>query len=362
MVERWPVTTWGSVSDLKYGRPLKGYRADTGSTRVFGTNGPVGWTSEGPQDVGPRPIVGRKGAYRGVHLAQGPFWVIDTAYWLEPGPDLDPLWAYYKLLTVDINGMDSGSAIPSLTRDHFRALPLRLPSLDEQRRVASVLSALDEAIAANTRVAEACDRLRQALVADELDAASATVRLSKIARFVNGRNFTRNADGVGKPVIRTPEVRNGPSPTTVRSSVETTNTHIAEAGDVLFVWSGSLCVGRWRWEPGLVNQHVFKVVPHHGVPSWLIHALIERQLPWFLSLAADKATTMGHIQRSHLDAHVPLPSPDAMQRLETTVLRLWNESLGALQLADRLASIRDELLPLLLSGLLSVREAEELIK
>ena len=65
---------------------------------------------------------------------------------------------------------------------------------------------------------------------------------------------------------------------------------------MLFVWSGSLTVGRWMWEEGLINQHVFKVLPKSGIPSWLVFALIEYQMPWFLSLAADKASNHGAYQ------------------------------------------------------------------
>ena len=153
----WRETTWGTEATLRYGKALKDYRQGLGSTQVFGTNGPVGWTPATALAVGPTPVVGRKGAYRGVHLATGPFWVIDTAYWLESGDALDPLWAYYNLLTVDINAMDSGSAIPSLTRSHFDALPLGLPSLPEQRRIAALLGAFDALIEANGSLVASLD-------------------------------------------------------------------------------------------------------------------------------------------------------------------------------------------------------------
>ena len=55
---------------------------------MFGSNGPIGWTSE-PLAPGPGVILGRKGAYRGVHYSSKPFFVIDTAYYVVPKSELD---------------------------------------------------------------------------------------------------------------------------------------------------------------------------------------------------------------------------------------------------------------------------------
>jgi type I restriction enzyme S subunit len=106
---------------------LKDYRDCAGSFRVFGTNGPIGWHTA-QLAGGPGIVIGRKGAYRGVHYSPGPFWAIDTAFYLKPKRSVSWKWAYYELLRVDINGMDSGSAIPSTSREDFYSLPVCLPS------------------------------------------------------------------------------------------------------------------------------------------------------------------------------------------------------------------------------------------
>lgn len=97
-------------------------------------------------------IVGRKGAYRGVHYWPEPFFVIDTAFYVRPKDDqLDLKWAYYKLLTVDINSIDVGAAIPTTNRDAFYSVPVSVPLLDEQRRIAEVLTAYDDLMENNQR-------------------------------------------------------------------------------------------------------------------------------------------------------------------------------------------------------------------
>jgi type I restriction enzyme, S subunit len=64
----WRPSTWGEEISLEYGKGLRGYADGTGPVRVFGTNGPVGWTDL-PLVNGPGVILGRKGAYRGVHYS-----------------------------------------------------------------------------------------------------------------------------------------------------------------------------------------------------------------------------------------------------------------------------------------------------
>ena len=158
----WRAGHWGEFVTLEYGRALRGYRDSIGPFRVFGTNGPIGWHNE-PLCSHPSVIIGRKGAYRGVHYSDEPFFAIDTAFYLKPKTDIDMRWAYYQLLTQDINGMDSGSAIPSTSREEFYRLPLTLPPPSEQRAIARVLGALDDKIELNRRMNGTLEEMARAL-------------------------------------------------------------------------------------------------------------------------------------------------------------------------------------------------------
>lgn len=158
----WNIAKWGDIATLEYGKALRGYENAVGPYRVFGTNGPIGWHSTALSQ-GPSVVIGRKGAYRGVHYAADPFCVIDTAFFLKAKQPFDMRWAYYQLLTQDINGMDSGSAIPSTSRDAFYQLPVLLPPLEDQKRIASILSALDGKIELNRQINQTLEQMAQAL-------------------------------------------------------------------------------------------------------------------------------------------------------------------------------------------------------
>ncbi len=156
------IIKWGDLATLEYGKSLRDYRESKGKCRVFGTNGPIGWSDESLCST-PTVIVGRKGAYRGIHFSFEPCFVIDTAFYLKPKVDFDMRWAYYQLLTQDINGMDSGSAIPSTSRDDFYQLSVNVPPLEQQKKVARILSDLDAKIELNNKMNKTLETMAQAL-------------------------------------------------------------------------------------------------------------------------------------------------------------------------------------------------------
>ena len=161
-VSEWRTAPWGELATLEYGKSLRDYNTSTGMYKVYGTNGPIGRHSE-PLCPYASVVIGRKGAYRGVHYSPDPFFVIDTAFYLKPKVDLDTRWAYYQLRTQNINGLDSGSAIPSTSRQDFYGLTAKVPPLPEQRAIARVLGALDDKIELNRRMNETLEEMAQAL-------------------------------------------------------------------------------------------------------------------------------------------------------------------------------------------------------
>ncbi|RDV16532.1 restriction endonuclease subunit S [Pontibacter diazotrophicus] len=159
----WKTYRWGDIATLEYGKSLRDYRTSSGNIPVFGTNGQVGYTEKALCNF-PSVIIGRKGAYRGVHYSSKPFFVIDTAFYLKPkSKNLDLKFAYYNLLLQDINGLDSGSAIPSTRREDFYELEVNLPDLPTQCRIADILSALDEKIELNRRMNQTLEQMAQML-------------------------------------------------------------------------------------------------------------------------------------------------------------------------------------------------------
>lgn len=223
-----------------------------------------------------------------------------------------------------------------------------------------MLGALDDKIAANATLIRRADSLLH-VTFESLLPDGESVPLSGLARFVNGKAFTKGATGKGRVVIRIAELNSGIGGSTVYNDIDVAEDHLARPGDLLFAWSGSLTVHRWFRPEGIVNQHIFKVIPTTA-PMWVVKGALDRKIEDFRAIAADKATTMGHIQRRHLDELVSVPRNEAIQRFDGAMIGLWKRALAAEQESLRLAQMRDALLPALMSGRLRVKDAETIVE
>lgn len=268
----------------------------------------------------------------------------------------DPHYVYWWLQGMYADGRTWGyqnrsTGIANFQFQHFLdAEMVRLPRLDEQRAIAATLGALDDKIESNRRLIELVPSLVRARVDLAITAESVAVSTSDLATFTNGGAYTKGATESGRMVIRIAELNSGPGGSTVYNDIEVPDTKTARAGDLLMAWSGSLGVYRWYRDEAIINQHIFKVVPD-GYPAWLVFDRLEAVMPVFRALAADKATTMGHIQRGHLTSTTAsVPTSAAIARLDAELAPLWERLLLAERENLRLSRLRDALLPDLLSG------------
>lgn len=134
--------------------------------------------------------------------------------------------------------------------------------------------------------------------------------------------------------------------------------YIVHDGDVIFSWSGSLLVDLWCGGTCGLNQHLFKVTSNK-YNKWFFYLWTKYYLDRFIAIAADKATTMGHIKREDLQkAEVIIPSISDMKKLDD-VLNSIIELIIVKRIENRkLANIRDTLLPKLMSGEIDVDKVE----
>ncbi|MDH6578854.1 restriction endonuclease subunit S [Kitasatospora sp. MAP5-34] len=282
-------------------------------------------------------------------------------------PALSSKYLHYILVAEQesVRRFAHGTTHQTVYYPEAKAFHVCIPQRPEQDAIAAVLGALDDKIAINERIAATADELRSAIFANALSDSSSEFTytpLSQTADFINGRAFTKDASGDGRMVIRIAEINSGPGASTVYNDIDVPDKHLARPGDVLFSWSGSLTVCRWFRPEGIINQHIFKVVPSNDRPLWLASELVGLKLAEFRGIAADKATTMGHIQRRHLDESVPAPTSALLARLDAQIGPLWERALAAEQESLDLASLRDTLLPQLMSGQLRVRDAERIVE
>lgn len=158
----WRETTWGAEVTLRYGKRLSDYGKDAGTVPVFGSNGAIGWT-DAALVPGPGVVLGRKGANRGVQYSRDPFFVIDTAYFVESKRQNNMRWLYYAIKHYRLGEIDDGSPVPSTTRAAVYPRHLAVPPLAEQRAIANILGTLDDRIELNRQINKTLEAMARAL-------------------------------------------------------------------------------------------------------------------------------------------------------------------------------------------------------
>lgn len=162
----WKRVALGEVVELRYGKSLPASTRVEGQVPVYGSNGQVG-THSSALTQGPAIIIGRKGSVGAIHLSSGPCWPIDTTYYVDnTATEAHLAWLAHYLNCLGLTGMNKAAAIPGLNREDVYRLPILLPPLSEQRRIAGILDAADGLRAKRRESIALLDTLTQSIFLD----------------------------------------------------------------------------------------------------------------------------------------------------------------------------------------------------
>lgn len=137
--------TLGDVCKIEYGKAVsKNDYNDDGRILIYGTSGIIGYTNLAEQHSGPSIVIGRKGTI------DNPIWVehsikfrvIDTAYYLKSDQNLR--FIYHLLELINLKKWNEASGVPSLNRETFYNIPIKLPPIKEQNYIAQILDKADQ--------------------------------------------------------------------------------------------------------------------------------------------------------------------------------------------------------------------------
>lgn len=149
---------------------------------------------------------------------------------------------------------------------------------------------------------------------------------SDLARYDNGRAFKPTDWGnEGLPIVRIAQITN-PDAETNRYLGEVEDRHRLNDGDLIFSWSATLAVMKWRRGPAVLNQHLFKVTPAAGIDQDWLQFRLEASIPDLTEEA--HGTTMKHIRKGTLSSQTTLVPPLDEQRRIAEVLRSEEEAIG----------------------------------
>ena len=183
--------------------------------------------------------------------------------------------------------------------------------------------------------------------------------LFEIAVFTNGlacQKFRPKDDEASLPVIKIREMHDGISADTEKVTPNIPESVKVYNGDVLFSWSASLEVMLWAYGLGGLNQHIFKVTSANDFPKSFFYFQLLDYVNVFKKMAEARKTTMGHITQEHLQqSTIAIPdNKDIADRFEELISPIFNQIIKLHEEILNLTKQRDELLPLLLNGQISV--------
>lgn len=283
----------------------------------------------------------------------------------------DPQFVYYLATSpafrnVAIKSMVGSSGRQRVQQGVLDAFEVTVPPLRVQKQIGEFLSALDGKIQMNEKLNDNLEQQALAIFQQEflregeLPDGWTSGSLLDIANYLNGLAMQkfRPADGEsGLPVLKIKELRQGSCDASSElCSPSIKPEYIVHDGDVIFSWSGSLLVDLWCGGTCGLNQHLFKVTSdkYH---KWFYYAWTAHHLARFVAIAADKATTMGHIKREELaKAEVVIPDAASMERIGGILQPMYDLIISNRIENRKLAALRDTLLPQLMSGELDVSD------
>jgi len=372
-MSEWTRTTLDQLVKLRRGHDLPTTSRNPGNVPVVGAAGPSGFHDTAIVKA-PGVVVGRAGASMGHATYCGEdFWPLNTSLYVTDFLGNDPRFVYHLLGEIDFSGYNSGAAQPMLNRNYITQIPISLPDPDEQRSIAAVLGALDEKIAVNERIAATCEQLLQCRFAelglgDEPDGESEMPitdliafgpKLGKPAAaepvYVDMAALQTSRAGIPSWTRREP--KSGPrfmNGDTLMARI-TPCLENGKTGYVDFMEDGEIGLGSTEFI-------VMRSLP--GVPSELSYFLARD--PGFREHAIRNMVGSSGRQRvSAADAsNYSVRSPDTEQLAafgkEASAAFAHMKSLESE--SRTLATLRDTLLPQLMSGRIRVKDAEKIVE
>lgn len=302
---------------------------------------------------------------------------------LRAHEDIDPQYLYQILRSNDtltqlqMLAESRSGTFPQITYSELSNIMVSLPSQKAQKNIVSILASLDRKIELNNKINVDLEEMAQAIfknwfvdfepfkngkfVDSELGMIPKGWKvgtLTEIASYMNGlamQKFPPENNEDSLPVLKIKELGQGFCGTdSDRCSCNIKDECKIHNGDVIFSWSGTLLVDVWCGGDCGLNQHLFKVTSK-DYPKWFYYYWTKHHLQEFIHIAKDKAVTMGHIKRGHLEeAMVAIPDNDSMEKAHELFEPILSKMISLRLENSRLSLLRDTLLPRLMSGKLEV--------
>ena len=377
----WKTYKLGDVcSRLRSGKGIPASEVSAcGKFAVVGGNGVRGYTDKSNFN-GQCVVVGRQGAYCGnVRYFDGEFYMTEHAVVIVGNEYADTHFLAYLLSIMELGHLSAQSAQPGLSIQTLSKLEISLPPLEEQRRIAGILGAIDDKIENNRRINTNLELQAQALykqwfvdfefpnedgnpykssggkmVDSELGQIPKGWSVGTIYKYVNvvygapykSALFNERKDG--NPLIRIRDLKTF-SPQYYTQEI-LPNTEFINAGDVIAGMDAEFVPCLWMGEKGVLNQRCCKFASKQdSISNYYVMFLVKPELEFVQSYKT--GTTVSHLGKADIDKFIVVQPPmTVIEKFSKIADALLNNKIKLAKENITLATLRDTLLPKLMNG------------
>ena len=137
MPEVWKVGKLSELINIKYGKDHK--KLNDGKYPVYGSGGIMRYVDKFLYDK-ESVLIPRKGTLNNVFYINEPFWSVDTMFYTEMKKENIAKYVYFFVKGKDLNAMNAGSAVPSMTTEILNAMEVLIPSDEYLEKFENIVS------------------------------------------------------------------------------------------------------------------------------------------------------------------------------------------------------------------------------
>ena len=401
---RFTPHTLGEVIELKRGYDLPSKDRIKGQYPIISSSGISGSHSD-YQVEGPGVVTGRYGTLGQIFYEKENFWPLNTTLYVKDFKGNHPKFIYYFLKTLDFLAFSDKAAVPGLNRNDLHTANILFPNdIYYQKSVASILGSLDDKIDINRRTNETLEAMARALFRDWfVDFGPTRAKMAGEAPYLAPELwelFPDSLDDEGKPegwlyksISSLGEVVCGKTPSTqnplfygddvpfitipdMHNKVFTYNTrrYLSTSGansqykktlpplSICVSCIATLGLVTLTKLPSQTNQQINSIIPSEEKNAFFIYETMRALSQEIYSQGSGGSVFFNLNTGKFKEINILLPTQDILDFFYKSVCSNFEKILDNDEQSQTLAQLRDLLLPKLMSGEISIRDAEKMVE
>jgi type I restriction enzyme S subunit len=297
---KWKEKLFSQLFEFGNGKDYK--HLSNGDIPVYGTGGKMLLVNDYLYD-GESVCIGRKGTIDNPIFLTGKFWTVDTLFYTHSFVNCIPKFIYYVFQNINWYDYNEAGGVPSLSKTTISKIKALIPPvIDEQQKIATCLSSLDEVITAESQKLDLLKEHKKGLLQNLFPQEGKTVpklrfkefedggeweetTLTQVADYKNGKAHEQDIDDSGDFIVVNSKFISSDGEVKKSTNIAFCP---AQKGDILMVLSDipngkaiAKCFLVEEEDRYTVNQRVCKITPRN-LNSKILYYLLNRN-PYFLA-------------------------------------------------------------------------------